>query len=124
MASEPTRPAVSGGEPEQMTPDESQRRPVSAWSNDTIASLLDTFADDEPKTVGEAMREAAKRLRVVPAPAPAAGPGEPPYEAEQVKQAHAHLLDIVLRRKYSGASLQKAIRALIAATHSATIQPR
>lgn len=53
-----------------------------------------------------------------------AGLSEPPYEAEQVKQAHAHLLDIVLRRQYSGHSLQTAIRALIAATHSATIQPR
>ncbi len=43
------------------------RDPVSTWHVDSLASLLLAFADDETiPTVGEVMREAAKRLRAAP----------------------------------------------------------
>ncbi len=41
-----------------------------------------------------------------------------PSESDEVKAAHSHLLDLVLSRKYSGDSLQRAIRALIAAARA------
>lgn len=42
-------------------------------------------------------------------------------DAPKVAAAHSHLLDLVLSRKYSGASLQKAIRAVIDAAASAAL---
>jgi hypothetical protein len=47
---------------------EAQRRvngaPVSEWSADALASLLAAFADDHPqRQVGDAIQEAARRLR-------------------------------------------------------------
>jgi len=68
--------------------------PVATWHTDSIASMLSAFADDQPiSKVGDAMREAAKRLRAPALVAPSAVPAdkidEIRFAAETCTQAGA-----------------------------------